>query len=80
MVHTVEEQKPLRGSLKLLGYMIGAALFFALTLLISFFVVIVMINQMDIPGDVAPNLFMLGLVPPSIATILLFTKVLGRFL
>jgi hypothetical protein len=35
---------------------------------------------MDIPGDVAPNFFMLGLVPPSIATILLFTKVLGRLL
>ncbi len=80
MVHTVEEQKPLRDNLKLLGFMIGAALFFAVTLLISFFVVIVMINQMDIPGDVAPNLFMLGLVPPSIATILLFIKVLGRFL
>lgn len=66
--------------MKLLGFMIGAALFFAVTLLISFFVVIVMINQMDIPGDVAPNLFMLGLVPPSIATVLLFIKVLGRFL
>lgn len=80
MVHAVEEQKPLRDNLKLLGFMIGAALFFAVTLLISFFVVIVMINQMDIPGDVAPNLFMLGLVPPSIATVLLFIKVLGRFL
>ena len=58
----------------------GAALFFAVTLLASFFIIIVAINQMEIPADMAPNFFMLGLVPPSIATILLFTKVLGRLL
>lgn len=51
-------------NLKLLAYMVGAALFFSITLFISFFVVIVAINNMDIPGDVAPNLFMLGLLPP----------------
>ena len=74
------DQEPVRDSVKLFGYMIGVALFFAVTLLASFFIIIVAINQMDIPADVAPNFFMLGLVPPSIATILLFTKVLGRLL
>jgi len=69
-----------RDNLKLLAYMIGAAVFFGVTLFISFFVVIVAINNMDIPGDVAPNMFMLGLVPPSIGTFLLFTKVFGRFM
>lgn len=60
--------------------MVGAAVFFAVTLFISFFIVIVAINNMDIPGDVAPNMFMLGLAPPSVGTFLLFTKVFGRFL
>lgn len=68
-----------RDNLKLLAYMVGAALFFAVTLFISFFIVIVAINNMDISGDVAPNMFMVGLVPPSIGTFLLFTKVFGRF-
>lgn len=68
-----------RLNLRLLGFMIGAALFFAVTLLISFFVTIVVIDRADIPGDVAPNVFMIGLVPPSVLTVLLFTKVLGRF-
>lgn len=67
-------------NLKLIAYMIGAALFFAVTLFISFFVVIVAINNMDIPGDIAPNMFMLGLLPPSIGTLLLFTKVFGKFM
>jgi hypothetical protein len=35
---------------------------------------------MDVPADMAPNIFMLGLVPPSVLTFLLFTKMLGRFL
>jgi hypothetical protein len=69
-----------RDNLKLIAYMIGAALFFAVTLFISFFVVIVAINNLDIPGDVAPNMFMLGLLPPSIGTFLLFTKVFGQFM
>ena len=69
-----------RQNAKLLGYMIAAALFFGMTLLISFFLVIVAINAMDIPGDVAPNIFILGLVPPSIGTYLLFRKVFGRFM
>ncbi len=63
---------------KLLGFMVGTALFFGVTLLISFFLVIVAINAIKIPPDVAPNILMLGLVPPSIATFLLFTKALGR--
>lgn len=66
--------------MKLLGYMVAAALFFGLTLLISFFLVIVAINATDIPADVAPNIFMLGLVPPSIGTFLLFTRVIGKFM
>lgn len=65
--------------LRVLGIMIGAALFFATTLLISFFGVIMMIKEMDIPGDEGPNYFMLGLIPPSVGTFLLFTKVLGKF-
>lgn len=69
-----------RDDLKLLAYMVGAAVFFGVTLFISFFVVIVAINNMDIPGDVAPNMFMLGLVPPSIGTFLLFTKVFGHLM
>jgi hypothetical protein len=76
LAHTVTR----RDGLKLLAYMAGAAVFFAVMLFISFFIVIVAINNMDIPGDVAPNMFMLGLVPPSVGTFLLFTKVFGRFM
>ena len=68
-----------REKVKLLWYMIGAAMFFGVTLLISFFVVIVAINATKIQADIAPNILMLGLVPPSVATFLLFTRVLGRF-
>ena len=80
MLELTQTMNRRRDNLKLLAYMVGAALFFAVTLFISFFVVIVAINNMDIPGDVAPNMFMLGLVPPSIGTFLLFTKVFGRFM
>ena len=69
-----------RDKLKLLGYMVGTALFFGVTLLISFFLVIVAINSIKIPSEVASNILMLGLVPPSVATFLLFTKVFGRFI
>ena len=69
-----------RDKLKLLGYMVGTALFFGMTLLISFFLVIVAINSIKIPAEVASNILMLGLVPPSVATFLLFTKVFGRFI
>jgi hypothetical protein len=55
-------------------------MFFGVTSLISFFLVIVAINAIKIPADVAPNILMLGLVPPSVATFLLFTKVFGRFI
>lgn len=65
---------------KLLVYMIGTAVFFAVVLLISFFLLIVTINATKVPADVASNILMLGLVPPSVATFLLFTKVFGRFL
>jgi hypothetical protein len=69
-----------RDKLKLLGYMVGTAMFFGVTLLISFFLVIVAINSIKIPAEVASNIVMLGLVPPSVATFLLFTKVFGRFI
>ncbi|HEX7033578.1 MAG TPA: hypothetical protein VF172_11315 [Nitrososphaera sp.] len=74
------EKNKRRDNLKLLAFMMGAALFFGVTLLISFFVVIVMLGNSDIPGDEKPNMFMLGLIPPSVGTFLLFTKVLGRFM
>jgi hypothetical protein len=69
-----------RDSFKLLAFMIGAAVFFAVTLFISFFIVILALNNSGIPGEEKPNMFMLGLVPPSIGTFLLFTKVFGRFM
>jgi hypothetical protein len=69
-----------REKVKLLGYMIGAAMFFGVIMLISFFVVIMAINVIKIPVDIAPNILLVGLVPPSVATFLLLTKVLGRFI
>jgi len=69
-----------REKVKLLGFMLGTALFFGVTLLISFFLVIVAINAIKIQADVAPNILMLGLVPPSVSTFLLFTKVFARFI
>jgi hypothetical protein len=69
-----------RDKLKLLGYMVGTAMFFGVTLLISFFLIIVAINSIKIPAEVASNILMLGLVPPSVATFLLFTRVFGRFI
>jgi uncharacterized BrkB/YihY/UPF0761 family membrane protein len=69
-----------REKVKLLTFMIGTALFFGVTLLISFFLAIVAINAVRIPADVAPNMLMLGLVPPSVATFLLFTKAFGRLI
>ncbi len=69
-----------REKVKLLGYMVGTAMFFGVTMLVSFFVVIMAINAIKIPADIAPNILLVGLVPPSVATFLLFTKVLGRFI
>jgi hypothetical protein len=69
-----------KDNLKLLAFMAGAALFFAVTLLASFFVVIVFIGGSNMPRDQAPNFFMIGLVPPSVATFVLFTKGFGRFM
>lgn len=69
-----------RTTAKVAGFLIGIVFFFIATLLVSFFGIIVLINEMDIPGDVAPNVFMIGLIPPSILSILLYTKVLGRFI
>ena len=66
--------------MRIAGFLVGMVFFFTATLLASFFGVIVMINEMDIPGDIAPNVFMIGLIPPSVLTILLYTKALGRFI
>ena len=76
--HAAESTR--REKVKLLGFMVGTALFFGVTLLISFFLAIVAINAVKIPADVAPNILMLGLVPPSVATFLLFTKAFGRLI
>ncbi len=75
---TVPESK--RTNLKTVGFLIIAVLFFGATLLASFFVMIVLINEFDVDPELAPNLFMVGLVPPSILTILLYFKVFGRFM
>jgi hypothetical protein len=69
-----------RTSAKVAGFLLGMVFFFVATLLASFFGIIVLINELDIPGDVAPNVFMIGLIPPAVLTILLYTKVLGRFI
>lgn len=80
MAHNAAADHSRRDKLKLLGYMLGTAMFFGVTLLISFFLIIVAINSIMIPAEVASNILMLGLVPPSVATFLLFTKVFGRFI
>lgn len=69
-----------RTSAKVAGFLLGMVFFFVTTLLASFFGIIVLINEMDIPGDVAPNVFMIGLIPPAVLTVLLYTKVIGRFI
>ena len=81
MIHSdtiVEHSR--REKVKLLGYMIGTAIFFGVTLLVSFFVVILAIDAINIPADIAPNILLAGLVPPSVATFLLFTKAFGRLI
>lgn len=65
--------------LRLIAFLIAAVFFFSGTLLASFFVMIVIINNSSLV-DIGPSLFMVGLVPPSFATFLFFTKILGRFL
>jgi hypothetical protein len=80
LAHNAAADHSRRDKLKLLGYMMGTAMFFGVTLLISFFLIIVAINSIMIPAEVASNILMLGLVPPSVATFLLFTKVFGRFI
>lgn len=77
LAYTINDR---RENLKLIGFMIAAVVFFIVTLFICFFIVIVAINDMNIPANDAPNMFMLGLAPPSIGTFLLFTRVFGRFI
>jgi hypothetical protein len=69
-----------RTTLRTVGFLVAIVFFFVFTLLVSFFGIIVLINETDIPGDVAPNVFMIGLIPPSILSILLYTKLFGRFI
>jgi hypothetical protein len=73
-------KEPSRTTLRTVGFLIAIVFFFIITLLISFFGIIVLIDEMDIPGDMAPNVFMVGLIPPSILSILLYTKLFGRFI
>jgi hypothetical protein len=79
-IMTAAQKESTRSSLATLGFLIVTVFFFTATLLTSFFIIIVIINETKVPGDVAPNIFMLGLIPPSIATFLLYTKVFGRFM
>ncbi|MGH9993060.1 MAG: hypothetical protein ACREBU_08190 [Nitrososphaera sp.] len=76
---TIPKETP-RANIKTVGFLIITVLFFAATLLGSFFVMIVLINELDVDPELAPNFFMIGLVPPSILTILLYFKVFGRFM
>jgi hypothetical protein len=69
-----------RHTVRIVGFLVAIVFFFVFTLLVSFFGIIALINEMDIPGDVAPNVFMIGLIPPSILSILLYTKLFGRFI
>jgi hypothetical protein len=73
-------KEPSRTTVRTVGFLLAIVFFFIITLLISFFGIIVLIDEMDIPGDVAPNVFMVGLIPPSILSILLYTKLFGRFI
>jgi hypothetical protein len=73
-------KEPSRTTVRTVGFLIAIVFFFIITLLISFFGIIVLIDEMDIPGDIAPNVFMVGLIPPSILSILLYTKLFGRFI
>jgi len=77
---TSVQKESTKSSLVTLGFLIITVLFFTATLLTSFFIIIVIINETKVPGDMAPNIFMLGLIPPSISTFLLYTKVFGRFM
>ncbi|HEY7507460.1 MAG TPA: hypothetical protein VH621_07610 [Nitrososphaera sp.] len=77
---TAAQKESTKSSLATLGFLIITVLFFAATLLTSFFIIIVILNETKVPADMAPNIFMLGLIPPSIATLLLYTKVFGRFM
>lgn len=69
-----------RTTMRTVGFLVAIVFFFIFTLLVSFFGIIVLIDEMDIPGDMAPNVFMIGLVPPSILSVLLYTKLFGRFI
>ena len=73
-------KEPSRTTVRIVGFLMAIVFFFIITLLISFFGIIVLIDEMDIPGDMAPNVFMIGLIPPSILSILLYTKLFGRFI
>ncbi|HEV8387836.1 MAG TPA: hypothetical protein VGQ03_09450 [Nitrososphaera sp.] len=73
-------KEPSRTTVRTVGFLVAIVFFFIITLLVSFFGIIVLIDEMDIPGDMAPNVFMVGLIPPSILSFLLYTKLFGRFI
>ena len=68
------------GTLRIVGFLVAAMLFFVITLLISFFLMIWFINRDGISPTDGPNFFMIGLIPPSIAAIFLYAKVFGKHL
>jgi hypothetical protein len=75
-----EEVLSSREDAKVLVFLVMAMLFFVVTLLVSFFVIIYLIYKEGVSPDYGPDLFMAGLIPPSMATILLYVKVFGRHL
>lgn len=80
LANTIGMAVTAKGNLRVLGFLIATALFFGVTLLSSLFAMIILLNQTDIPRKDGPSYLMIGLVPPSIATFFLYTKVFGRFL
>ena len=65
-------------TLSIVGFILATTLFFIVTLLVSFFLIISLINGEGISPTDGPNIFMAGLIPPSIATIVLYVKVFGK--
>lgn len=82
MASAPAEQSPSSSSFTRRAFllMIFTTLFFIMTLLGSLFIMIVLINNIKVPGGEAPNWLMAGMVPPPVLTFLFATKVLGRLL
>lgn len=63
-----------------IAFVIFIMFFFVVSLLVSYFSVIVLMDQNKVTGQDVYGYFGLALVPPTITSLLLYTKVLGRFL